>query len=115
MSKDAFFEAAKILSAKLGVTLDEARVLVFVGYWQKTGDYRVGPSPEKMVDDGWVNDVFVTSSGMHKSDMQSMFRQGYLLPRKIQNEDGTNSCDHHWMRVSDSVELAIQESFAELG
>ncbi len=115
MSKDAFLEAAKILSTKLEVALDEAQVLVFVGHWQKTEDYSVGPFPEKMVEGGWVNEVFVTSSNLSKAEIQSMFRQGHLYPRQVQNEDGAVSCDYRWMRVPDDVESAVRDSFAELG
>lgn len=116
MGKDVFTEAAKKLSKKLGVTIDEARVLVFVGHWQQTkGSRRSGPFPEKMIEDGWVNDAFVTSSGMSKSDIQSMFSKGHLYPRQVQNEDRTARYDYHWMRVSDNVDQAVQESFADLG
>ena len=69
----------------------------------------------KMIEDGWVNDAFVTSSGMSKSDIQSMFSKGHLYPRQVQNEDRTARYDYHWMRVSDNVDQAVQESFADLG
>ena len=114
MNKDVYVEAAKILSVKMEITLNEAKVLVHVGNWQKTMDLRMGPFAEKMIEAGWVNAVLVTSSGMDESDIQSLFQKGYLLPRTIQSENGTSGCSCQWMRVTDDVERKIQDAFTEV-
>ena len=112
MSKDVYVEAAHVLSAKLGIAFDEAMILVRVRNWQKMGDRRMGPLAEKMVEDGWVNEVFVTSSGTDISDIQHMFQKGYLQPRQVLSDNVITSYNHRWMRVTDEVEREIQNAIA---
>lgn len=115
MAIDVFLEAAKILSCKNGISLGEAKVLVFVSQWQKTsGTKKVFPYEGAMCENGWVNVIYVTASDMKNEDVQNMFDCDYLKPRPVKKEDGTISYDKRWMRVSDGAENDVQKALIEV-
>ena len=63
---DVNTDAAKILAEKIGLLVDQARVIIFVdGYRSFQGEKRLGPLPDVLVKDGWVNRSFILSSGRY--------------------------------------------------
>ena len=109
---DVNTDAAKILAEKIGLLVDQARVIIFVGgYRSFQGEKRLGPLPDVLVKDGWVNRSFIISSGCSGMSVDSLVTKGLLLPRP-NGLDGR--FDVNWLRTSDDLSVAISESFEEI-
>lgn len=105
-------EVAKVLSQKLHISLDEARVVVFVSQLRNSkGDMCVGPLPDIQCQDGWVSRDFIVSSGYLSSAIDSLLQKGLLIPRpnKITNTD-----DSVWVRVPDAVGKSVDAAYDEV-
>lgn len=109
---DVYTEAAKILAAKIGILVDQARAIIMVnGYRSFQGEKRLGPLLDVIVKDGWVNRSFIISSWCSGASVDSLVTKGSLLPRP-NGQDGQS--DVNWLRTADDLSTAISEAFEEV-
>ena len=109
---DVYTEAAKTLATKIGVHVDQARVIVMVyGYRTFQGEKRLGPVSDVMVKDGWVNRSYIIYSGCSGASVDSLVANGLLLPRPNE-QDG--QADVNWLTTADHLSTAISEVFEEI-
>ena len=109
---DVYTEVAKTLATKIGVHVDQARALIMVdGYRSFQGEKRLGPLPDVLVKDGWVNRSFIISTGCSEASIDSLVTNGLLLPRPDEQDGRPNA---NWLRTADSLSTAISEAFEEV-
>ena len=109
---DVYTEAAKILAAKIGILVDQARAIIMVnGYRSFQGEKRLGPLPDVLVNDGWVNRSFIISSGCSEASVDSLVTNGFLVLRPDEQAGRLNA---NWIRTADNLSTAISEAFEEI-